>query len=131
MNDFSAAPSEHEVRITDDNAAYVGKRANEEGITYATQEGGCLVGVLAAKYAATRGKVIGVVGGIEIPPVDSYIAGYEYCAQKAVPGTHIVVQYSNDFVERVGLRGPRAERDQHPGTLRSSSRWPASAVMAL
>ncbi len=42
--------------------------------------------------------MIGVVGGIEIPPVDSYIAGYEFCAQKAVPGTQIVVQYSNDFV---------------------------------
>jgi basic membrane protein A and related proteins len=98
MNNFSAAHPGTKFAITDDNAAYVGKRANEEGITYATQEGGCLVGVLAAKYAATRGKVIGVVGGIEIPPVDSYIAGYEYCAQKAVPGTHIVVQYSNDFV---------------------------------
>src|SRR5262249_11025300 len=38
------------------------------------------------------------VGGIKIPPVDSYIAGFKYCANKAVPGTKTIVQYSNDFV---------------------------------
>jgi basic membrane protein A and related proteins len=73
---------------------------NIEGITYSTQEAGCLVGVLAAKQAASMGtKTIGAVGGIEIPPVDSYIAGYEYCAKKAVPGTKIIDQYSNSFTD--------------------------------
>ena len=43
------------------------------------------------------GNTIGAVGGIKIPPVDSYIAGYKYCAAKAVPGTKTIVQYSNDF----------------------------------
>jgi basic membrane protein A len=101
MDTFSAAHPGTKFAITDDSAAFVGKRANEEGITYATQEGGCLVGVLAAKYAASKGtKVIGVVGGIKIPPVDSYIAGYEFCAKRAVPGTTIVVSYSNDFVNQ-------------------------------
>ena len=101
MNTWSAAHSGTKFAITDDSAAFVGGRANEEGITYATQEGGCLVGVLAAKYAASKGtKVIGVVGGIKIPPVDSYIAGYKFCAKKAVPGTTVVVQYSNDFVNQ-------------------------------
>ena len=101
MNTWSKAHPKTKFAITDDSAAYVGKRKNEEGITYATQEGGCLVGVLAAEYAASKGtKVIGVVGGIKIPPVDSYIAGYEFCAKKAVKGTTIVVQYSNDFVDQ-------------------------------
>ena len=84
--------------ITDDPVAAVGGLKNEEGITYATQEGGCLVGVLAAKMAQKMGhKVIGVAGGLSIPPVNSYIAGYEYCAKKAVKGTKIIVQYSGDF----------------------------------
>jgi basic membrane protein A len=84
--------------ITDDSASAVGGLKNEEGITYATQEGGCLVGVLAAKMAQKMGhKVIGVAGGLKIPPVDSYIAGYKYCAAKAVKGTKTVVQYSGDF----------------------------------
>ena len=45
-------------------------------------------------------KKIGVAGGLPIPPVNSYIAGYEFCAKKAVPGTKTVVQYSNDFVDQ-------------------------------
>ena len=87
--------------ITDDPVSDIGGFKNEEGITYATQEGGCLVGVLAAKMAKKMGhKVIGVAGGLKIPPVDSYIAGYKYCARKAVKGTKVVVQYSGDFVDQ-------------------------------
>ncbi len=87
--------------ITDDSVSDIGGFKNEEGITYATQEGGCLVGVLAAEMAKKMGhKVIGVAGGLKIPPVDSYIAGYKYCARKAVKGTKVVVQYSGDFVDQ-------------------------------
>ena len=86
--------------ITDDPVAAVGGYKNEIGITYATEEGGCLVGVLAAKQAEQMGKkIIGAVGGIKIPPVDSYIAGYQYCANKAVPGTKTITQYSNSFTD--------------------------------
>jgi basic membrane protein A and related proteins len=77
---------------------------NEEGITYSTEQGGCLVGVLAAKMAQKMngGKAgkIGVAGGLAIPPVDSYIAGFKYCANRAVNGTKTLVQYSNDFVDQ-------------------------------
>ncbi len=49
---------------------------NVEGITYAANESGCLVGVLAAKMAKKMGgNTIGAVGGIKIPPVDIWIAG--------------------------------------------------------
>jgi len=72
---------------------------NVEGLTYAANESGCLVGVLAAKAAARMGKkVIGAVMGVKIPPVDIWTAGYKYCAQKAVPGTKVLTGYSNDFV---------------------------------
>jgi basic membrane protein A len=72
---------------------------NVEGLTYAANESGCLVGVLAAKMAKKDGgNVIGAVGGIKIPPVDIWIAGYKFCAQKAVPGIKVVVGYSQDFV---------------------------------
>ena len=72
---------------------------NVEGLTYAANEGGCLVGVLAAKMAAKAGtKVISAVGGLKIPPVDIWIAGYRYCAKKAVPGTKVIIGYSQDFV---------------------------------
>jgi basic membrane protein A and related proteins len=88
--------------ITDDSVGdpALGGFKNEEGITYATQEGGCLVGVLAAEMAKKMGKkVIGVAGGLKIPPVDSYIAGYKYCADKAVKGTKVLIQYSGSFTD--------------------------------
>jgi basic membrane protein A len=50
---------------------------------------------MAKKDGATT---IGAVGGLKIPPVDIWIAGYKFCAQKAVPGTKVLVQYSQDFV---------------------------------
>jgi basic membrane protein A len=85
--------------ITDDSYTDAGGGKNVEGLTYATQEAGCLVGVLAAEQAKKMGgNTIGAVGGVKIPPVDSYIAGYKFCADKAVPGTKVLVQYSNDFV---------------------------------
>jgi basic membrane protein A len=72
---------------------------NVEGLTYAANESGCLVGVLAAKMAQRMGKkVIGAVMGLKIPPVDIWTAGYKFCAQKAVPGTKVLTGYSQDFV---------------------------------
>lgn len=89
--------------ITDDPVSAIGGYKNEIGITYATQQVGCLVGVLAAKEAQKMngGKpgTIGAVGGIKIPSVDSYIAGYQYCANKAVPGTKTTTSYSNSFTD--------------------------------
>jgi basic membrane protein A len=71
---------------------------NVEGLTYAANEGGCLVGVLAAKMAQKMGgKAVGAVGGIKIPAVDIWIAGYKYCVDKVVPGMKVIVNYSNDF----------------------------------
>ncbi len=72
---------------------------NVEGLTYQSEQAGCLVGVLAAQMAKKDGKnAVGAVGGIKLPSVDSYIAGYQFCAKKAVPGTKVLIGYSQDFV---------------------------------
>jgi len=72
---------------------------NVEGLTYMANESGCLVGVRAAKMAQKMGSnTVGAVGGIKIPPVDIWIAGYKYCVDKVVPGMKVLIQYSNDFV---------------------------------
>lgn len=74
-------------------------RKNVEGLTYMANESGCLVGVLAAKMAKKMGgNTVGAVGGIKIPPVDIWIAGFKYCVQKVAPGMKVLIQYSNDFV---------------------------------
>ena len=74
---------------------------NITGLTYAAQESGCLVGHMAALMTKRAGgpQVIGAVGGIKIPPVDVWIAGYKYCAKRANKGIKVVVGYSQDFVQ--------------------------------
>ena len=72
---------------------------NVMGLDFAANQSGCLVGVLAALMTKKLGgDTIGAVGGIKIPSVDIWIAGYRYCAKKAVPGTKVLIGYSQDFV---------------------------------
>jgi basic membrane protein A len=73
---------------------------NIEGLVYASNESGCLVGYLAGEMVKAHGgkQVIGAVGGIEIPAVDDYIVGYAHCAAMADPGIKVLVGYSQDFV---------------------------------
>src|SRR5436190_16267264 len=88
--------------ITDQGvAAFKRKHSNIEGLTYATQENSYLVGCLAAKVAARAGsKNISVVGGIKIPPVDTFLAGYKAGALKCVAGTTVSIGYSQDFIDQ-------------------------------
>lgn len=75
------------------------KPKNVQGLLFKEQEAGYLVGYAAGLWAkAHSGKAVGSVGGIKIPPVDRYIAGFQYGAKKADPGITTLNDYSNDFV---------------------------------
>jgi basic membrane protein A len=88
--------------ITDYSVAnFKSHPSNIEGLTYATQQNSYLIGCLAAKVAARQGKKnISVVGGVKIPPVDTFLAGYRAGAQKCVPGTTVQIGYSQDFIDQ-------------------------------
>jgi basic membrane protein A len=90
--------------ITDYSAQappFSGQLANVEGLTYATQQNSYLIGCLAAKVAARKHKKnISVVGGVKIPPVDTFLAGYKAGAQKCVKGTTVQIGYSQDFIDQ-------------------------------
>jgi basic membrane protein A and related proteins len=73
-----------------------GKPTNVRGIMFAEQEAGCLAGVAAATESTTG--TISSVGGLKIPPVDAYIAGYQYCAKQVKPDIKTLNGYSQDFV---------------------------------
>ena len=76
---------------------------NIEGLTYATQENSYLIGCLAAMVAKSKYKgtpTIGVVGGIKIPPVDTFLAGYRAGAKKCVRNSVVKIGYSQDFVKQ-------------------------------
>src|SRR3954452_16822011 len=69
------------------------------GLIFKEQQAGYLVGYGAGLWAkAHGGTAVGSVGGIKIPPVDRYIAGFQYGAKKADPGIKTLNDYSNDFV---------------------------------
>ena len=74
------------------------KPKNIEGLLFREQQAGYLVGYAAGLYAKQKGaKAVGSVGGIKIPPVDRYIAGYQYGAKKADPGIKTLNDYSQSF----------------------------------
>jgi len=84
---------------------------NVEGIQYKEQEAGYLVGYLAGLFEKTKAKglnsqnVVSSVGGISIPPVDRYIAGYQAGARAADPGVKLLNGYSGDFVAQDKCQG--------------------------
>jgi basic membrane protein A len=73
---------------------------NVVGLTYASQESGALVGYLAAEMVKKQGgkQVIGAVGGLKIPTVDNWIAGYRWGAKQYNPKIQVLIGYSQDFV---------------------------------
>jgi len=75
------------------------KPKNVEGLLFKEQEAGYLVGYAAGLYVKqTHGTAVGSVGGLKIPPVDRYIAGFQFGAKKADPGIKTLNDYSQDFV---------------------------------
>jgi basic membrane protein A len=76
------------------------KPKNVRGLIFREQEGGYLIGYLAGLVAKNQGgdQVVGVVGGIKIPPVDRFAAGYQAGAKAANPGIKVLLDYSQDFV---------------------------------
>jgi basic membrane protein A len=74
------------------------KPKNVEGLLFKEQEAGYLVGYAAGLWAKSKGATaVGSVGGLKIPPVDRYIAGYQFGAKKADPGLKTLNDYSQDF----------------------------------
>jgi basic membrane protein A len=78
------------------------KLPNVQDLFFKEQESGALVGAIAGMLEK-QGKgpknthVIGAVGGISIPPVNHYIAGYKWAATMEDPSIKVLIGYSNDF----------------------------------
>lgn len=82
--------------------------SNVAPLFFKEQEAGCLVGAIAGQMEldgkAKVSKLLGAntilaVGGLDIPPVDHYIAGYKFCAQKVDPSVKVLVNFSQSFTD--------------------------------
>src|SRR5712664_1546938 len=75
------------------------KHSNVQSLYFKEQDAGAMVGALAGllekQGKAVKNKhVIGAVGGISIPPVDHYIAGYKWAALQYDPMVKVLIGYS-------------------------------------
>ncbi len=79
---------------------------NVAPLYFKEQEAGCTVGAIAGQMEVDGpSKVphllgansVGVVGGLSIPPVNRYIAGFDYCIKMVDPNVKINLTYSQDF----------------------------------
>jgi basic membrane protein A len=68
---------------------------NALGMQYPSEEAGYLAGIVAA--LTTKTNTVSTVGGIKIPPVDNWIAGYQAAVKATKPGVKLLNAYSNDF----------------------------------
>jgi basic membrane protein A len=78
------------------------KQTNVMDLFFKEQESGALVGAIAGLLekqgkAPKNTHVISAVGGVKIPPVDHYLAGYQWAAKMYDPSVKVLIGYSNDF----------------------------------
>jgi basic membrane protein A len=97
----SAFPKDRFAIVDVDATTLKHKPKSVLGLIFKEQQAGYLVGYGAGLWAKQRGaKAVGSVGGLKIPPVDRYIAGFQYGAKRAFPGVRTLNDYSQDFVKQ-------------------------------
>ena len=80
------------------------KHPNVQSLFFKEQDAGAMVGVIAG-WLEKNGKakknkhVVSAVGGISIPPVNHYIAGFKWAAKMEDPSIKVLVGYSNNFTD--------------------------------
>lgn len=83
---------------------------NLRGIVFAADQGAYLAGTLAALM--TDSDVLGVIGGLPIPPVDDFIYGFRNGARCANISATVLISYTYDFMNPdLGAQYARAMMD--------------------
>src|SRR2546430_6743923 len=92
-------PKTHFAIIDVDASTLAGKPKNVRGLLFREQEVGYLAGYLSGlvEKAKPGPHVIRSVGGMEEPPVDRFIAGYQARATTAAPGIKLMDSDSQDW----------------------------------
>jgi basic membrane protein A and related proteins len=71
---------------------------NVLGLQFPSEEAGYLAGIVAAMM--TKSKTVSTVGGISIPPVNNWIAGFRQAVKDTDPSIKLLNAYSQDFVDQ-------------------------------
>jgi basic membrane lipoprotein Med (substrate-binding protein (PBP1-ABC) superfamily) len=87
---------------------YADAPANAAGLIFSEDQSGFLAGCLAGLM--TKSNVVGIVAGMEIPPVIKFRTGYENGAQFVNPNVKVLGVYIDSFVDPA--RGKEAALSQ-------------------
>ncbi|KUO94945.1 hypothetical protein ATW55_04740 [Ferroacidibacillus organovorans] len=81
-------------------------RPNVASALFNTQECGYLVGVMSGLMEKQKGipqinnkNTVGTIGGMQIPPVESYMAGFVAGVKKVDPSANVLVGWANSFTD--------------------------------
>ncbi|MFE0414765.1 BMP family lipoprotein [Streptomyces tendae] len=77
---------------------------NVASLVFAENEASYLAGVVAAK--ATKSKTVGFVGGVDVPLIHKFQAGYEQGVKDTDPKIKVVSQYLTQTAEEGGFSSP-------------------------
>ncbi|AZM60396.1 MULTISPECIES: BMP family protein [unclassified Streptomyces] len=77
---------------------------NVASLVFAEEQASYLAGVAAAK--ATKTKTVGFVGGVDIPLIHKFQAGYEQGVKATDPDVKVISQYLTQTAEEGGFSSP-------------------------
>ncbi|MFF8014336.1 BMP family ABC transporter substrate-binding protein [Streptomyces sp. NPDC007929] len=77
---------------------------NVASLVFAEEQASYLAGVAAAK--ATKSDVVGFVGGVDIPLIHKFEAGYKQGVEDTKPGVKVLSQYLTQTAEEGGFSSP-------------------------
>ncbi len=101
MAEATAANPEINYAIIDDSSIEL---PNVAGLVFKANEGSFLVGAAAAKKSSTGS--IGFIGGVDIPLIQDFFAGYEAGAKAVNPDIKIASQYISPAGDFSGFNDP-------------------------
>jgi basic membrane protein A len=108
--------------------------SNARGFAFREQEIGYLVGYLAGLVEHSRPgpDVLAVIGGMRLPPVDRFIAGFRAGARRARPGIRVLLAYAGTFTdpERCA-RIATAQIERGAGVVFPVAGWCGNGALAV
>ncbi|MYU23661.1 BMP family ABC transporter substrate-binding protein, partial [Streptomyces sp. SID8352] len=88
---------------------------NVASLVFAEHEASYLAGVAAAK--ATESKVVGFVGGVDVPLIHKFEAGFEQGVKDTDPKVEVLSQYLTQTAEEGGFSSPDKGRAAAEGQI--------------
>lgn len=77
------------------DVSYEDYPSNLQGVVFASEQAAYLAGTLAGYM--TESNILGLIGGMDIPPVNVFLCGFEQGAVDANPDVTTILTYAGDF----------------------------------